>query len=41
VKTQTSRATGDDGDLALKGEDVLEVNELDVLCGRHGERLIV
>lgn len=36
VESQASRAAGDDGYFAIEREDVLEVIELDVSCGRHG-----
>jgi hypothetical protein len=40
VETETTRATGDDGDFALEGEDGGEVLQLDLFFGGHfGEEL--
>lgn len=33
MKTQTTRAAGDDSYFAIKGEDALEVAELDIRFG--------
>ena len=37
VKTQATRSACDDCYFAIEGEDALEVVELDVGFGRHGE----
>jgi hypothetical protein len=37
VKTQTTRSTCDNCYFAIEGEEALEVVELDVGFGRHGE----
>lgn len=41
MQSQASRATGDDGDLTIEGEDGLEVVELDLIGGRHVAVVII